>query len=273
VSPPVAAAPPASLVVRGVTASAGGHTLLSSVDLTLHPGELCALIGPSGAGKSTLLKVLLGIREADGGTVRLGAARPGAAGPVGYVPQRDALHGGLTVERTLLYAARLRLPEAPEGEQRNRILHAVSDVGLGDRREVRVSRLSGGQQKRVSVALELLTSPALLILDEPTSGLDPGLEAQLMTLFAALARQGRVVLVATHAMESLGKCHVLVVLHEGRVAFVGPPAEAPGYFGVERLAAIFDVLRKGAGAEWHERCSSRCGAFLARPAPAPGAAS
>jgi ABC transport system ATP-binding/permease protein len=247
---------------------AGGTTLLSGVDLTLHPGELCALIGPSGAGKSTLLRVLLGIRDADGGTVELGGVPPGAAGPIGYVPQRDALHGELTVERTLHYAARLRLPDSPEGDRQNRILHAMGDVGLTDRRAVRVSRLSGGQQKRVSVALELLTSPGLLILDEPTSGLDPGLEAQLMTLFAAVARQGRVVLVATHAMESLERCQVLVVLHEGRVAYVGAPAEAPGYFGVERFAAIFDVLRPGRGGEWHERCAARCGDFLARTAPA-----
>jgi ABC-type multidrug transport system ATPase subunit len=259
-------------VVRGVTVRAGGNTLLSSVDLTLHPGELCALIGPSGAGKSTLLKVLLGIREADGGTVRLGPAAPGAAGPVGYVPQRDALHDGLTVERTLQYAARLRLLDAPEGERQNRVLHAMGDVGLMDRRGVRVGRLSGGQQKRVSVALELVTKPSLLILDEPTSGLDPGLEAQLMALFAAVARQGRVVLVATHAMESLERCQVLVVLHEGRVAYVGPPAEGPGFFGVTRCAAIFDVLRKGTGGEWHERCSARCGAFLGRTPPRPEAA-
>ncbi len=241
------------------------------MDLTLHPGELCALIGPSGAGKSTLIKVLLGLRGADGGTVRLGPGQPGEAGPVGYVPQRDALHGGLRVERTLQYAARLRLPDAPEGERQNRVLHAMGDVGLMDRRDVRVSRLSGGQQKRVSVALELLTSPGLLILDEPTSGLDPGLEAQLMSLFAGLARQGRVVLVATHAMESLDTCAALVVLHEGRVAYVGAPSEATAYFGVERYAAIFDVLRKGTGGEWHERCSTKCAAFLARPAPAPEA--
>jgi ABC transport system ATP-binding/permease protein len=265
-APSPAPAAAASLIVRGVTARAGGNTLLASVDLTLHPGELCALIGPSGAGKSTLLRVLLGIREADGGTVRLGAGAPGAAGPVGYVPQRDALHDGLTVERTLHYAARLRLPGAPEGERQNRLLHALGDVGLHDRRDVRVGKLSGGQQKRVSVALELLTSPSLLILDEPTSGLDPGLEAQLMALFAGLARQGRVVLVATHAMESLEKCHVLVVMHEGRVAYVGRPPEAPAHFGVTRFAAIFDVLKKGTGGEWHDRCTAKCSAFLARPA-------
>jgi ABC-type multidrug transport system ATPase subunit len=176
------------------------------------------------------------------------------------------------VERTLQYAARLRLPDAPEGERQNRVLHAMGDVGLMDRRGVRVGRLSGGQQKRVSVALELLTKPGLLILDEPTSGLDPGLEAQLMTLFAAVARQGRVVLVATHAMESLERCQALVVLHEGRVAYVGPPAEGPDFFGVTRFAAIFDVLRKGTGGEWHERCSTRCGAFLGRTAPRPEAA-
>jgi ABC-type multidrug transport system ATPase subunit len=257
-------------VVRRVSVRVGSTPLLTSVDFALHPGELCALIGPSGAGKSTLLKVLLGLRDPASGDVRLGGRPLGAAGPVGYVPQRDALHTTLKVEPALEYGARLRLAAAPAGERRNRILHALSDVGLMDRRGVRIAHLSGGQQKRVSVALELLASPALLILDEPTSGLDPGLEAQLMGLFRALAGQRRIVLVATHAMESLDGCHALLVLCQGHLVYFGPPRDAPGYFGVERYAAIFPVLGQKPGAAWREAFVAHAlsRGFGARPAPA-----
>jgi ABC-type multidrug transport system ATPase subunit len=278
--PPVAAPAAASrpsaasgpLAVRRVSVKAGAVPLLTGVDFTLHPGELCALVGPSGAGKSTLLKVLLGLRTPAAGEVRLGGAPQGRGGPVGYVPQRDALHTTLRVERALAYAADLRLPGVPAGERRRRILHALADVGLMERRDVRIARLSGGQQKRVSVALELLASPGLLILDEPTSGLDPGLEAQLMALFGTVAAQGRVVLVATHAMESLDRCQALLVLVQGHVAYFGPPRDAPGYFGVDRYAAIFPALAQRRGAEWHEAYARHALArsFAARPAPALG---
>jgi ABC-type multidrug transport system ATPase subunit len=102
----------------------------------------------------------------------------------------------------------------------------------------------------VSVALELLTSPPLLILDEPTSGLDPGMEAHMMALFREVAVAGRVVMVSTHAMESLAACHLLVVLVEGFLAYAGPPSEAPAYFKVDRPAAIFTALKKQRGAAW-----------------------
>jgi ABC-type multidrug transport system ATPase subunit len=230
-----------ALVARGVEVSGGGRRLLSVPDLTLRPGELTGLIGPSGAGKSTLIKVLLGLR---GGTGKVTLGGRPLEGAIGWVPQDDALFGTLTVRRWLDHAARLRLPELGDRERAARIVAVASSVELHDRLDVRIRRLSGGQRKRVSVATELLTEPPILVADEPTSGLDPGMEARTMQLFADLAHQGRIVLVATHAMASLHRCDTLLVLVAGRIAFRGPPSAAPAAFGVTTHAAIFDALGK-----------------------------
>jgi ABC-type multidrug transport system ATPase subunit len=249
--PPAAAIPAnAGLRIRGVGVRIGSANLLTGITATLKPGMLCALIGPSGAGKSTLIKVLLGIKKPAAGTVLLDGAAVGAGGPVGYVPQDDALHGALKVEDALSYSAQLRLPDQPEADRRKRVDEVLGQVGLKDRRTLRIARLSGGQRKRVSVALELLTSPPLLILDEPTSGLDPGMEAHMMSLFREVALGGRVVMVSTHAMESLATCHQLIVLVEGYLAYAGPPSEAPAYFHVDRPAGIFTALKKQRGPAW-----------------------
>ena len=143
------------------------------------------------------------------------------------------------------------LPEYPkELKARARVNEVLKQVGLEERRTVKIARLSGGQRKRVSVALELLTSPGLLILDEPTSGLDPGLEERMMRLFAELAQGGRVVLVATHAMQSLSLCALVVVLVQGCVAYAGPPGRALEHFGVPSFGDIFRVLQRKSGAAW-----------------------
>lgn len=239
-----------SLRIERVGVSVSGKDLLSNIQFSLHPGELCALIGPSGAGKSTLMKVLLGIRRPQEGEVRLGSRHPTDAGPVGYVPQDDALHRTLSVDRELAYAAELRLPNLDRKTRAAQVERVIHDLGLSDRRQLRISALSGGQRKRVSVALELLTRPRLLILDEPTSGLDPGLESTMMALFAEVASSGRIVLVATHAMESLKRCHALLLLVEGRVVYFGPPTQAAEYFSVDRFASIFPRLQEAKPADW-----------------------
>ena len=239
-----------SLDVRNIGVDAGGTALLTNVHFRLYPGELCALLGPSGAGKSTLIKVLLGIRKPGQGSVSLPGEGSSAVEPVGYVPQDDALHQELPVARELTYAARLRLPQASEEERIRRVEETLASVGLGDRRSLRIKRLSGGQRKRVSVALELLTSPSLLILDEPTSGLDPGLEARMMALFADVAGRNRIVIVATHAMESLNCCRVLLILVRGHLVFAGDPADALSYFQVDRYAELFPRLEENTPESW-----------------------
>ncbi len=262
--------PPGPLRVENVGVSAGGTRILKMVDLTLHPGEMCALIGPSGAGKSTLIKALLGLRDPDEGSVMMGSLPMAELGPVGYVPQDDALHRGLTVRRELAYAAELRMPETSAEERQSRIAEVLDQVDLGDRAEVRIRRLSGGQRKRVSLALELLTGPPLLILDEPTSGLDPGLEARTMKLLSQVAGTGRIVLVATHAMESIELAEALCVLVGGHVAFFGPPRKALSYFRVDRYAELFRQLEKQSPSSWGLTASADPDqrAFLRRPGPA-----
>jgi ABC-type multidrug transport system ATPase subunit len=266
-----ASLPPGPLRVHDVCVSAGGHRILNSVDLTLHPGEMCALIGPSGAGKSTLIKALLGLRDPDDGSVTMGSRPVSEMGPAGYVPQDDALHRGLTVQRELGYAAELRMPGTSAQQRESRIAEVLEQVGLSDRAQVRIRRLSGGQRKRVSLALELLTSPPLLVLDEPTSGLDPGLEARTMTLLSEVADTGRIVLVATHAMESIEKADALCVLVKGHVAFFGPPRLALSYFRVDRYAGLFTQLDKQSPSAWHlsSGADGDQQRFLRRPGPTP----
>jgi ABC-type multidrug transport system ATPase subunit len=251
--------------------SAGGTSILKMVDLTLHPGEMCALIGPSGAGKSTLIKALLGLRTPDEGSVTMGPLPAAEMGPVGYVPQDDVLHRGLTVRSELSYAAELRMPETSVDERESRIAEVLDQVDLAERSQLRIRQLSGGQRKRVSVALELLTGPPMLILDEPTSGLDPGLEARTMALLSEVAATGRIVLVATHAMESVERAQALCVLVGGRVAFFGPPRNALSYFRVDRYADLFRQLDKQSPSAWHLTASSDVDqqTFLRRAGPAP----
>jgi ABC-type multidrug transport system ATPase subunit len=258
-----------SLRVEGVAVRAGGRRILDGVSLTLHPGEMCALIGPSGAGKSTLIRVLLGLREPSEGEVTLGGEPVEALAAAGYVPQEDALHRGLRVEAEMRYAAELRMPKASAPERAERVAVVMHQVGLTEQARARIRRLSGGQRKRVAVALELLTGPPLLILDEPTSGLDPGLEARTMELLADVASGGRMVLVATHAMASIDRAAALCVLVAGHVAYFGPPRQALDFFRVARYEELFQQLDKQSPAAW--RLSSGADPaqrrFLSRPGP------
>ena len=245
-----ALASPVTLSVRDLKVRAGAATLLDGLSFSLRPGELAALIGPSGAGKSTLIKVLLGLRAASEGEVRLGDVSGRAPVPIGYVPQADALHLTLTPQAALDFSAQLRLPHLSAEARAERIAEVARQVGLNERMDLKIARLSGGQRKRVSVAMELLTEPAVLILDEPTSGLDPGMEARMMALFHDLARRGRIVLVATHAMESLGRCDAVLVLVRGQQAYLGDPDGALSFFRVDRFAGLFDQLPKQSPAAW-----------------------
>ncbi len=223
--------------------------LLNNISLVIPPRKFVALVGGSGAGKSTLMDALNGLRPAQEGTVlyngvdyyhNLAAFNT----QLGYVPQDDIVHRELTVERALYYAARLRLPSDFTKEQiKWRIDEVLEDVEMTDRRALLVNKLSGGQRKRVSIALELLANPSIFFLDEPTSGLDPGLDRKMMSLLRRLADRGRTIILVTHATNNINACdYVCFLAQGGRLAYFGPPDKAKEFFEKPDFAEIYSAL-------------------------------
>jgi ABC-type multidrug transport system ATPase subunit/pSer/pThr/pTyr-binding forkhead associated (FHA) protein len=220
--------------------------LLQNVSFVLPPREFVAIVGASGAGKSTLLNAMTGFRPATGGAILLNGVDFYShlelfRTIIGYVPQEDIVHRELNVASVLRYAARLRLPPDTTDTEIERLLDStLAELELSHRKTAPVSTLSGGERKRVNVAVELLTRPSLLFLDEPTSGLDPGLERKFVELVKRLAREGRSIVMVTHATSSIAECDKLLFLARGgRVAFYGPPHEALAFFGVTDYADIY----------------------------------
>lgn len=224
----------------------GGKRLLADVDFSASPGTLTAVIGPSGAGKSTVSKIAAGLNSPTSGLVtfesrNVHAEYDALRTRIGMVPQKDVLHHKLTLRQALRYAAELRLPPDLSKADRDRVIDGVlSELQLTEHVDTRVEKLSGGQQKRASVAMELLTGPSLLILDEPTSGLDPALDRQVMATLRRLADAGRVVLVVTHSLTYLSMCdQVLLLAPGGKTSFCGPPGQVEGEMGTSDWAEIF----------------------------------
>lgn len=223
--------------------------LLNGISVAIPPRKFVALVGGSGAGKSTLMDALNGLRPAQQGQVLYNGQdyyRNLAAysTQLGYVPQDDIVHRDLTVERALYYAAKMRLPSDFTREQiRQRIDEVLTDVEMTERRKLLVSKLSGGQRKRVSIALELLANPSVFFLDEPTSGLDPGLDRKMMLLLRRLADRGRTIVLVTHATNNINACdYVCFLAQGGRVAYFGPPNEAKAFFNKTDFAEIYSTL-------------------------------
>jgi ABC transport system ATP-binding/permease protein len=224
-------------------------TLLNNISLSIPPRKFVAVVGGSGAGKSMLINALSGLRPAHEGRVLyngLDYYRNLAAfsGQIGYVPQDDIVHRDLTVESALYYAARMRLPGDFTVEQiRQRISEVLEEVELTERRGLLIKKLSGGQRKRVSIALELLSNPSLFFLDEPTSGLDPGLDRKMMFLLRRLADKGHTIILVTHATNNINTCdYVCFLAQGGRLAYFGPPDKARDFFGRSDFAEIYSVL-------------------------------
>ncbi len=238
------------LEVRGLTWTIEGNkTLLDNISLDARPGTLTAVIGPSGAGKSTFAKQVAGYTHPTSGTITfeghdIHAEYASLRSRIGMVPQDDVVHGQLTVNQALMYAAELRLPPDTSKEDRAQVVAQVlEELEMTQHAETRVDKLSGGQRKRASVALELLTGPSLLILDEPTSGLDPALDRQVMTMLRQLADAGRVVLVVTHSLTYLDVCdQVLLLAPGGKTAFCGPPSQIGPQMGTTNWADIFSSV-------------------------------
>jgi ABC-type multidrug transport system ATPase subunit len=238
-----------------------GKQLLRDISIDAPRGTLTAIVGPSGAGKSTFAKALSGLTQPSAGqvtfdTIDVHTNYEKAKRLIGLVPQEDVIHNQLKLRRALTFAARLRLGRGRSATDRDsQVSRALSQLDLEAHVNTRISKLSGGQRKRASVALELLTEPAMLVLDEPTSGLDPALDRQLMTEFRSLADGGRSVLVITHSVACLDMCdQVLVLVPGGAPAFIGSEAAAFTHFGVADWSSIFEMLRndpEGCAERWH----------------------
>ncbi len=237
------------MIAVSLNRKAGSTLILQEASLVVEPGQFIGILGPSGSGKSTLLNALSGLRPADSGQVlvddidfysHLDQLRQ----LFGYVPQDDIVHGELTVKEALTFSAKLRLPAGtPEREIETLVKQMMSNLGLGERENLQIALLSGGQRKRVSVGVELLRRPPLIFLDEPTSGLDPFAEFKLMELLRRLADTGCTVICTTHVMENVYLMDQIAVLSAGRVVFQGPPESARTRFGVARLSGLYDALQ------------------------------
>ncbi len=237
---------------------AGGITLLDGVSLAIAPGSFVCLLGPSGCGKSTLLGAMSGRAPVDEGKVLVGGIDlhrryDELKGGIAYVAQREALHETLTVARTVEYAAELRLPPDTSPEEREAaVVATLETVGLTEHRHKLIRLLSGGQRRRVGLAVELIARPTLLFLDEVTSGLDEQSDRDMMALFCRLAGDGVTVVCITHSLAHVEEsCDGVAVLAPGgRLAFSGTPAEAAAYFGATRLGEVYAKLAEKKPEEW-----------------------
>ena len=247
-----------SLDAKGLTVTlSSGKVLLDDVTFPLPERCLLGVIGPSGAGKSTLLGALTGLRPATTGTVLydgrdLYANYAELRHRIGLVPQENILHTQLSARRGLGFAAELRFPRDTSPAERSlRIDEVLGELSLAQHADTRTSSLSGGQQKRVNVALELLTKPSLLFLDEPTSGLDPGLDKSVMEMMSGLAKDGRTVIVVTHSVANLAICdRLLVLVPGGKIAYFGAPADGLHHFGKREWAEVFQAFEAEPDRDW-----------------------
>lgn len=225
------------IVSYGQDKHKGKIRLLNDITLAIEPGQFVALVGGSGAGKSTLLRTLLGIQPDTDGTVYLNGDNLKTnfniyRTLIGYVPQYDIVHTNLTVKEVLYYAAKLRLP--PDINVEQVIEKTLQQIELTERQNTLVSRLSGGQLKRVSIGVELLADPKLFFLDEPTSGLDPGLDKKMMQLLRRLADEGRTIILVTHATTNITLCDRIVFMGlGGHLCYFGPPEKATQFFEID----------------------------------------
>lgn len=248
--------------------------ILQDISLVFQPREFIVVVGQSGGGKSTLVDSIAGYRPATQGKVIVNGIDvyhnfDAIRNEIGYVPQRDIIHMELTVFQALDYAAQLRMPrDTTTAERHKRIMEVLADLDLLHRKDAQISSLSGGQQKRVSIGVELITRPGLFFLDEPTSGLDPGTETVFMHLCRRLADQGRTIIMVTHATKNVMLADKVVFLARGGyLAWFGPPDEALTYFDqyrserdrragpmeFDQIYAILDDPAKGSAKEWARR--------------------
>lgn len=238
-------------VVKEVKAGKGSKRITNQVSLSIEPGEFVAIIGGSGAGKTTLLNCLSGMADFTSGDIFINGESiktnsRSIRSIIGYVPQNDIVYDNLTLERMLFYSAQLRMPRDTSGDEiRQKIDETLKMVELDAHRGTVISRLSGGQKKRASIAVELLASPRLFFLDEPSSGLDPGTEKNLMAMLKKLTLTGKTVIMVTHTVQNIGMCdRVICMGNGGLLCYSGSPHKALEFFEKESMTDIYEDLNE-----------------------------
>ena len=223
-----------AIAVAGLRKSYGPHEVLHGISFSVETGEVFALLGPNGAGKTTTVEILEGYRPRDGGDVRVLGQDPRRAGPdfrarIGIVLQSSAVYPVLTVRETLdLFAGYYPRPRRPA--------EVIELVGLAEKAAARVRTLSGGQLRRLDLALALVGDPELIFLDEPTTGFDPAARRQAWETIRGLRELGKSILLTTHYMEEAQRLSDrIAILGEGRIVATGSPQELLSGHGVVEI--------------------------------------
>lgn len=230
--------------------------LVDKVSIQIPKGHFMAIVGPSGCGKTTLLKTIAGLNpESDGALIWDGRdlSKEGDFSPseIGYVPQFSIAYDPLTVDESVEAATRLRVKTKNNAELDQRIDRVLEETGLAPIADRPVKVLSGGQKRRLGLAMELVSDPKLLLCDEVTSGLDPRSEREIVRLLHDLSRKdGRIVLSVTHSLAHLELYDSILVLHEGRVAYHGPPDQLTHYFSVKDTEEVYPRLAGQPSDRW-----------------------
>jgi ABC-2 type transport system ATP-binding protein len=221
---------------RDVVVVRGDREVLHGVDFDLHTGSVTGLLGPSGCGKTTLIRAIVGLQAKVTGTVDVLGLPAGARklrGRIGYLTQEPSVYDDLSVKENLrFFAAVLGVPSSD-------VDRVITEVDLDDHADVIVSRLSGGQKSRASLAAALLGEPELLVLDEPTVGLDPVLRRDLWELFHRLADAGATLLVSSHVMDEASRCDRLLLMRDGLLLADDTPAALLEKSGTEDIEQAF----------------------------------
>lgn len=229
------------------------------VNFSAEPGQFVAFVGGSGAGKSTFMKCISGVSKPTSGKVLINGNDlynnyDVLKNLIGYVPQENIIFDDLSLIKMLRYAANLRMPDdSTHAEKEKRIEEVLTIVEMLDKKDVMIKNLSGGQQKRACIAVELLADPNLFFLDEPTSGLDPGTERSLMKTLRKMANSGKTIILVTHNTLNLHLCDKVVFFgYGGKLCFDGTPEDALKFFEVEDFVDVYNIITTDTD-HWHKK--------------------
>lgn len=258
-------------IVKTVRLKFKKQDISQHVNFSAEPGQFVAFVGGSGAGKSTFMKCISGVTKPTSGKVLINGNDlynnyDLLKNLIGYVPQDNIIYDDLSLLKMLRYAADLRMPnDSTREEKEKRIEEVLNVVEMLDKKEVMIKNLSGGQQKRACIAVELIADPNLLFLDEPTSGLDPGTERSLMKTLRKMANSGKTIILVTHNTLNLHLCDKVVFFgYGGKLCFDGAPHDALKFFDVDDFVDIYNMITKDTDV-WHKKFKESSFVSLSSP--------